>query len=62
MLVGHDVQERHDVKRLMLKGLVIAEVLTLLLGLGGGLWMGRRILAQAGAVTAGAQQIMRGDI
>ncbi|MFO1467832.1 MAG: ATP-binding protein [Steroidobacteraceae bacterium] len=62
MLVGHDVQERHDVKRLMLQGLVIAEVLTLLLGLGGGFWMGRRILAQAGAVTAVAQQIMRGDL
>lgn len=62
MLVGHDVQERHDVKRLMLQGLIVAVVLTLLLGLGGGLWMGRRILAQAGAVSAVAQQIMRGDL
>jgi signal transduction histidine kinase len=62
MLVGHDVQERHDVKRLMLQGLVIAVVLTLLLGLGGGFWMGRRILAQAGAVSAVTQQIMRGDL
>ncbi|MBS0611837.1 MAG: HAMP domain-containing histidine kinase [Proteobacteria bacterium] len=62
MLVGHDVQERHDVKNLMLRGLVIAVLLTLLLGLGGGFWMGRRILAQAGAVSAVAQQIMRGDL
>ncbi len=62
MLVGHDVQERHDVKRLMLQGLVVAVLLTLLLGLGGGYWMGRRILAQAGAVSAVAQQIMRGDL
>ena len=62
MLVGHDVQERHDVKRLMLQGLIIAVVLTLLLGLGGGLWMGRRILAQARAVSAVSQQIMRGDL
>jgi signal transduction histidine kinase len=62
MLVGHDVQERHDVKHLMLQGLIVAVVLTLLLGLGGGLWMGRRILAQAGAVSAVAQQIMRGDL
>ena len=62
MLVGHDVQERHDVKRLMLQGLIVAVLLTLLMGLGGGYWMGRRILAQAGRVSAVAQQIMRGDL
>jgi len=62
MLVGHDVQERQDVKNLMLRGLIAAVVLTLLLGLGGGIWMGRRILAQAGAISAVAMQIMRGDL
>src|SRR6202046_5489223 len=62
MLVGHDVQERQDVKSLMMRGLIAAMVLTLLLGLGGGFWMGRRILAQAGAISAVATQIMRGDL
>jgi signal transduction histidine kinase len=62
MLVGHDVQERQDVKSLMVRGLIAAVVLTLLLGLGGGFWMGRRILAQAGAISAVATQIMRGDL
>ncbi|HEY1312329.1 MAG TPA: HAMP domain-containing sensor histidine kinase [Steroidobacteraceae bacterium] len=62
MLVGHDVQERQDVKSLMVRGLIVAVVLTLLLGLGGGFWMGRRILAQAGAISAVATQIMRGDL
>jgi signal transduction histidine kinase len=62
MLVGHDVQERLDVKSLMMRGLIAAVVLTLLLGLGGGFWMGRRILAQAGAISAVATQIMRGDL
>jgi signal transduction histidine kinase len=62
MLVGHDVQERQDVKSLMMRGLVAGVVLTLLLGLGGGFWMGRRILAQAGAISAVATQIMRGDL
>jgi signal transduction histidine kinase len=62
MLVGHDVQERQDVKNVMLRGLIAAVVLTLLLGLGGGIWMGRRILAQAGAISAVATQIMRGDL
>jgi signal transduction histidine kinase len=62
MLVGHDVQERQDVKNLMMRGLIAAVVLTLLLGLGGGFWMGRRILAQAGAISAVAIQIMRGDL
>jgi signal transduction histidine kinase len=62
MLVGHDVQERQDVKSLMMRGLITAVLLTLLLGLGGGFWMGRRILAQAGAISAVATQIMRGDL
>jgi signal transduction histidine kinase len=62
MLVGHDVQERQDVKNLMMRGLIAAVTLTLLLGLGGGFWMGRRILAQAGAMSAVATQIMRGDL
>jgi signal transduction histidine kinase len=62
MLVGHDVQERQDVKSLMMRGLIAAVVSTLLLGLGGGFWMGRRILAQAGAISAVATQIMRGDL
>ncbi|HEY2679532.1 MAG TPA: ATP-binding protein [Steroidobacteraceae bacterium] len=62
MLVGHDVQERQDVKSLMMRGLIAAVVLTLLLGLGGGIWMGQRILAQAGAISAVATQIMRGDL
>jgi signal transduction histidine kinase len=42
--------------------LIAAVVMTLLLGLGGGFWMGRRILAQAGAISAVATQIMRGDL
>jgi signal transduction histidine kinase len=62
MLVGHDVQERQDVKSLMMRGLTAAVIATLLLGLGGGFWMGRRILAQAGAMSAVATQIMRGDL
>src|SRR6202000_601664 len=62
MLVGHDVQERQDVKNLMMRGLITAVLLTLLLGLGGGFWMGRRILAQAGAISAVGIQIMRGDL
>lgn len=62
MLVGHDVQDRQDVKSLMMRGLITAVMLTLLLGLGGGFWMGRRILAQAGAISAVATQIMNGDL
>ncbi len=62
MLVGHDVQERQDVKNVMMRGLVAAVVLTMMLGLGGGIWMGRRILAHAGAISTVATQIMRGDL
>ena len=62
MLVGHDVQERQDVKNVMLRWLVAAVAATLALGLGGGIWLGRRILAQAGAISAVATQIMQGDL
>jgi signal transduction histidine kinase len=62
MLVGHDVQERQDVKTVMMRGLIAAVAATLMLGLGGGIWMGRRILAQAGAISAVATQIMQGDL
>ena len=62
MLVGHDVQERQDVKTVMMRGLIAAVAATLLLGLGGGIWLGRRILAQAGAISAVATQIMQGDL
>ena len=62
MIVGHDVQERQDVKYVMMRGLVAAVVLTMLLGIGGGIWMGRRILGHAGAISAVATQIMRGDL
>ncbi len=62
MLVGHDVQEREDVKDVMLHWLIAAVAATLLLGLGGGIWLGRRILAQAGAISAVATQIMQGDL
>jgi len=61
MLVGHDVQERQDVKSLMMRGLIAAVVLTLLMGLGGGFWMGRRIFGGRRAPFRGATQIMRGD-
>jgi len=46
----------------MMRGLIAAVAMTLLLGLSGGFWMGRRILAQAGAISAVATQIMRGDL
>jgi signal transduction histidine kinase len=46
----------------MMRGLIAAVAATLLLGLGGGIWLGRRILAQAGAISAVATQIMQGDL
>src|SRR5260370_16918618 len=62
MVGGHGAEGREEVKKLMKRGLMAAVVMTLLRGLGGGFWMGRRILAQAGAISAVATQIMRGDL
>jgi hypothetical protein len=45
MLVGHEVQDRRAFRDVMLRALAWAVLVTLLFGLAGGWWLGRRILA-----------------
>ncbi len=62
LLVGHDVQDRHTFREVMLRSLAWAVLVTLLFGALGGLWLGRRISRTAQAITASAGRIAEGNL
>ena len=60
LLVGRDVQDRQAFRRVMLNSLAWAVVATVLFGLLGGWWLGRRISQAAQAISANAARIASG--
>lgn len=62
LLVGRDVQERREIESLITSALVWAIVLTLGLGLVGGLFMSRNMLARVDEINKSSQDIMEGDL
>ena len=62
LLVGHEIQDRRAFRDVMLRALAWAVVVTLLFGLAGGWWLGRRILAAAYAISASAGRIAGGNL
>jgi len=62
LLVGRDVQERREIESLITNALVWAIALTLALGLVGGLFMSRNMLARVDEINKSSQDIMRGDL
>lgn len=62
LLVGRDVQERREIESLITSALVWAIVLTLALGLVGGLFMSRNMLARVDEINKSSQDIMEGDL
>jgi signal transduction histidine kinase len=60
LLVGRDVQDRQAFRRVMLNSLTWAVVATVLFGLLGGWWLGRRISQAAQAISANAARIASG--
>jgi hypothetical protein len=62
LLVGRDVQERREIESLITSALVWAIVLTLALGLLGGLFMSRNMLARVDEINKSSQDIMEGDL
>ena len=62
LLVGRDVQERREIENLITGALVWAIVLTLGLGLVGGLFMSRNMLARVDEINRSSQDIMEGDL
>ena len=62
LLVGRDVQERREIESLITSALVWAIVLTLGLGLVGGLFMSRNMLARVDEINKSSLDIMEGDL
>ncbi len=62
LLVGRDVQERREIENLITNALIWAIVLTLMLGLSGGLFMSRNMLARVDEINKSSVEIMGGDL
>ena len=62
LLVGRDLQDRAALARLMGRALLGSLVALALIGVGGGLFVARRVLRRVDAMSATAGVIMRGDL
>jgi hypothetical protein len=62
LLVGHDVQDRRAFKTVMLQSVIWAVLATLLFGVVGGWWLGRRISRTAKAISSSAARIALGNL
>ncbi|MCF8469954.1 MAG: HAMP domain-containing histidine kinase [Parvibaculum sp.] len=62
LLVGRDVQERREIENLITNALIWAIGLTVALGLVGGLFMSRNMLARIDDINKSSRDIMEGDL
>ncbi len=62
LLVGHDMTERHRFGRIMTGAMAVALLITVLVGLLGGLVMGRRVLGRLEAVNRTSREILGGAL
>jgi len=62
LIVGRDVEEMRQFASLIRTTLVSALLITLVLGLGGGVIMSRNFLRRVDAITAASRSIMTGDL
>ncbi|MEQ9527378.1 MAG: HAMP domain-containing protein, partial [Parvibaculaceae bacterium] len=62
LLVGRDVQERREIENLITNALIWAIGLTVALGLAGGLFMSRNMLARVDDINRSSRDIMEGDL
>jgi signal transduction histidine kinase len=62
LLVARDLRARLEFQGLMLDALYYASALTLVLGVGGGLLISRRMLNRLEAINRAAERIMTGDL
>ena len=60
--MARDLRARLDFQGVMLDALFYAMALTLLLGVGGGLLISRRMLNRLGGINRVAERIMTGDL
>jgi signal transduction histidine kinase len=62
LLVGRDRTERDSFQGVMEDSLIGSLVIMVILGVGGGLWLSRNMLARLDDVNRTAQEILRGDM
>lgn len=62
LLVGRDIEERRRLQDIIWRATLLAIVLMVLLGVGGGYYVSRRILARIDAVADTSRTIMSGDL
>ncbi|MDP2124602.1 MAG: HAMP domain-containing sensor histidine kinase [Parvibaculum sp.] len=62
LLVGRDVQERREIESLITNALIWAIAMTVALGLAGGLFMSRNMLARVDDINKSSRDIMEGDL
>ncbi|MEX0838868.1 MAG: HAMP domain-containing sensor histidine kinase [Parvibaculum sp.] len=62
LLVGRDVQERREIESLITNALIWAIGMTVALGLAGGLFMSRNMLARVDDINRSSRDIMEGDL
>jgi len=62
LLVGRDVQERREIENLITNALIWAIAMTVALGLAGGLFMSRNMLARVDDINRSSRDIMDGDL
>jgi len=62
LLVGRDIEERRRLQDIVWRATLLAVVLMVVLGVGGGYYVSRRILARIDAVSATSREIMAGDL
>jgi signal transduction histidine kinase len=62
LLVGRDIAERRRLQDIIWRSTLLAAVLMIVLGVGGGYYVSRRILARIDAVAETSRTIMAGDL
>jgi signal transduction histidine kinase len=62
LLVGRDIEERQRLQDIIWRATLLAAVLMIVLGVGGGYYVSRRILARIDAVADTSRSIMAGDL
>lgn len=62
LIVGRDIEDRRDLARTIRRAMFWSLGLLALVGLGGGFWVSRRLLARIDAVSDATRTIMAGDL
>src|SRR6201999_4351894 len=62
LLIGRDLEERRRMFGIVAKAAQFSLLVVMVLGLGGGIFVARRVLARIDAMTGTTERIMAGDL